>query len=103
LLDPEDLAKGLGELELLEKCTEGIRKLKDAIPYLREARDRFSQPGRRVPVAGNPTWTGMGRKEPRRSPSAACSGYEKRQWNLAKQFRPLPGSSASSVRETGTS
>ncbi len=57
LLDPEDLAKDLGDSELLEKCAEGIRKLKDVLPYLREARYRFSQPGRRIPVAGNPTWT----------------------------------------------
>jgi hypothetical protein len=25
-------------------------------PYITEARDRFKQPGRRVPVEGNPTW-----------------------------------------------
>lgn len=27
------------------------------MPFLREARDRFARPGRRVPVAGEPTWT----------------------------------------------
>jgi hypothetical protein len=33
------------------------RRLKDHLPYLREARERFGQRGRRVPVPGNPTWT----------------------------------------------
>ncbi len=28
-----------------------------AIPYLREARRRWAQPGRRVPVSGRPSWT----------------------------------------------
>jgi hypothetical protein len=39
--------------ELVERClhAQGDR------PYLLEARDRFAQPGRRVPVPGNPTWT----------------------------------------------
>jgi hypothetical protein len=36
---------------------QGFRKLKEINPYLREARQRFGQPGRRVPVEGNPTWT----------------------------------------------
>ena len=33
------------------------KKLRDHLPYLMEARERFAQPGRRVPVKGNPTWT----------------------------------------------
>jgi hypothetical protein len=56
-LDPEDLAKDLGDSELIERCVQGFRKLKEIIPFLREARDRFSRPGRRIPVAGNPSWT----------------------------------------------
>jgi DNA mismatch endonuclease (patch repair protein) len=44
-------------LELIERCVQGFRKLKEIIPCLREARERFAKPGRRVPVPGNPTWT----------------------------------------------
>jgi DNA (cytosine-5)-methyltransferase 1 len=57
LLSTEDLARTLTDSELIERCVQGFRKLKEIIPYLREARQRFGQPGRRVPVAGNPTWT----------------------------------------------
>lgn len=57
VVHPEDLAKALSDSELVEKCAQGFRDLREAIPYLREARDRFAQPGRRVPVPGNPTWT----------------------------------------------
>lgn len=53
LVHPETLT----DAELVEKCVQGFRGLRETIPYLREARDRFSQPGRRVPVPGNPTWT----------------------------------------------
>jgi len=56
-LGPETVAKGLSDSELVEKCVQGFRDLREALPYLREARDRFAQPGRRVPVPGNPTWT----------------------------------------------
>jgi len=54
---PEELAKKLSDSELIDRCVQGFRKLKEIAPYLREARDRFSQPGRRLPVPGNPTWT----------------------------------------------
>jgi hypothetical protein len=53
----EELAKKLNDSELIERCSQGFRELRELIPYLREARDRFAQPGRRVPVPGNPTWT----------------------------------------------
>lgn len=56
-LPAEDLAKTLTDAELVERCMQGFRKLKEIVPYLREARERFAKPGRRVPVAGNPTWT----------------------------------------------
>lgn len=55
--DPEWLAKTMDDEELLFRCEDGFRDLREAIPYLREARNRFAQPGRRVPVPGNPTWT----------------------------------------------
>jgi DNA (cytosine-5)-methyltransferase 1 len=55
--DPETVAKALSDSELVEKCVQGFHDLREAIPYLREARNRFAQPGRRVPVPGNPTWT----------------------------------------------
>jgi DNA (cytosine-5)-methyltransferase 1 len=53
LVHPETLT----DAELIEKCVQGFRGLRETIPYLREARSRFAQPGRRVPVPGNPTWT----------------------------------------------
>jgi DNA (cytosine-5)-methyltransferase 1 len=49
--------KALDDLELIDWCVQGFRGLMEIAPYLREARDRFAQPGRRVPVPGNPTWT----------------------------------------------
>ncbi len=55
--DPETVAKALSDSELVQKCMQGFRSLREIAPYLREARDRFAQPGRRVPVPGNPTWT----------------------------------------------
>ena len=57
LLHPEEAAKKLSDPELIDRCVQGFRRLKEIAPYLREARDRFAQPGRRVPVEGNPTWT----------------------------------------------
>lgn len=52
-----DLVKALTDLELIERCVQGFRKLKEIVPYLREARERFAQRGRRVPVPGKPTWS----------------------------------------------
>ena len=49
--------KTLDDFELIETCVQAFRGLMEIAPYLREARDRFAQPGRRVPVPGNPTWT----------------------------------------------
>ncbi|MGA2875725.1 MAG: hypothetical protein ABSE82_09325 [Nitrososphaerales archaeon] len=54
---PPDLVRTLPDSELIERCMRGFGKLKEIIPYLREARKRFAKPGRRVPVAGQPTWT----------------------------------------------
>jgi hypothetical protein len=53
----DDFVRTLSDADLLDKCVQGFRKLRDLIPYLREARRRWSQPGRRVPVPGRPTWT----------------------------------------------
>ena len=53
----DDLVRTLSDTELLDRCVQGFRKLRDLIPYLREARRRWAQPGRRVPVPGRPTWT----------------------------------------------
>jgi hypothetical protein len=41
----------------VNRCVQGFKKLRELIPYLREARKRWAQPGRRVPVPGRPAWT----------------------------------------------
>jgi len=56
-LTVEDLARTLSDAELVDKCVQGFRKLRDLIPFLREARRRWAQPGRQVPVPGRPCWT----------------------------------------------
>ncbi len=55
--DPAQHAKTLDDEELIERCVQGFCELREIIPYLREAHDRWAQPGRRVPVPGKPTWT----------------------------------------------
>ncbi len=55
--DPAQHAKMLDDEELIERCVQGFCELREIIPYLREARARWAQPGRRVPVPGKPTWT----------------------------------------------
>ncbi len=56
-LPAEDLATTLSDAELVDKCVQGFKKLRELIPYLREARRRWAQPGRQVPVPGRPCWT----------------------------------------------
>ena len=53
----DDFAKTLSDAELVDRCVQGFGKLRELIPYLREARRRWTQPGRRVPVVGRPSWT----------------------------------------------
>ena len=55
--DKDKHAASLGDQELLAHVRTTLHSLRDNLPYLREARDRFAQPGRRVPDEGNPTWT----------------------------------------------
>lgn len=57
LLTADDFARTLSDAELLDKCVQGFKKLRELIPYLREARRRWAQPGRQVPVPGRPCWT----------------------------------------------
>jgi hypothetical protein len=57
LLTADDFARTLSDADLLDKCVQGFKKLRELIPYLREARRRWSQPGRQVPVPGRPCWT----------------------------------------------
>ena len=71
--DPERLAKTMDDDELLFRCEEGFRDLREVVPYLREARDRFAQPGRRVPVPGNPTWTEWVEANPSRHRAARAA------------------------------
>ena len=56
----ENLAASLTDADLLDHIKINFfspmrRRLKDHLPYLHEARERFGQRGRRVPVPGNPT------------------------------------------------
>jgi hypothetical protein len=53
----DDFVRTLSDAELLDKCVQGFKRLRELIPFLREARRRWAQPGRRVPVPGRPTWT----------------------------------------------
>ncbi len=57
MLTADDFARTLSDAELLDKCVQGFKKLRELIPYLREARRRWAQPGRQVPVPGRPCWT----------------------------------------------
>jgi DNA (cytosine-5)-methyltransferase 1 len=77
--DPETVAKALSDSELVEKCVQGFRDLREAIPYLREARDRFAQPGRRVPVpgTGQPDVDGVGADQPARHRAACAAAIER--------------------------
>ncbi|MDR3676934.1 MAG: site-specific DNA-methyltransferase [Acidobacteriota bacterium] len=53
-------AQSMGDGELCEFITNAWspakKILRDNLAYIAEARKRFAQPGRRVPVAGKPTW-----------------------------------------------
>lgn len=53
----DDFVRTLSDAELVDKCVQGFRKLRELVPYLREARRRWAQPGRQVPVPGRPCWT----------------------------------------------
>jgi hypothetical protein len=60
-LDKEAHAASMTDQELVEHVQSKLRPvgqtLMSNIAYLREARNRFAQPGRRVPIAGRPTFT----------------------------------------------
>ncbi len=53
----DDFVRTLSDAELVDKCVQGFKRLRELIPFLREARRRWAQPGRRVPVPGRPCWT----------------------------------------------
>jgi hypothetical protein len=53
----EDFVRTLSDAELVDRCVQGFKRLRELIPFLREARRRWTQPGRRVPVPGRPCWT----------------------------------------------
>src|SRR5208283_395674 len=59
--DKKSHAEQLSDEELIEHVQSKLRPvgqtLMSNIAYIREARNRFAQPGRRVPVAGRPTFT----------------------------------------------
>jgi hypothetical protein len=52
----------MSDAELLDHLQSHVfgplkRRLRDHLPYLMEARERFGAQGRRVPIKGNPSWT----------------------------------------------
>jgi hypothetical protein len=53
----DDFVRTLSDAELVDKCVLGFKRLRELIPFLREARRRWAQAGRRVPVPGRPCWT----------------------------------------------
>jgi hypothetical protein len=59
--EKERHAEGMTDEELARHVESKLRpvgeSLRNNIPYIREARERFAQPGRRVPVFGQPTFT----------------------------------------------
>lgn len=57
MLTADNFARTLSDAELVDKCVQGFKKLRELVPYLREARRRWAQPGRQVPVPGRPCWT----------------------------------------------
>ena len=60
-LDKQAHAESMTDQELVEYVQNKLRPVGQAlrlnIAYIREARNRFAQPGRRVPIAGRPTFT----------------------------------------------
>ncbi|HEV2289920.1 MAG TPA: hypothetical protein VGR81_13330 [Candidatus Acidoferrales bacterium] len=90
----DDFVRTLSDAELVDKCVQGFRKLRELVPYLREARRRWAQPGRQVPVPGRPCWTEWIKQNlhvsPRRvqqllsEPSEISSRGQKAQSRLAK-------------------
>ena len=61
-LDPEQHAADMSDAQLCKHIQTALAPAKKAIrsniTYIAEARKRFAKPGRRVPVAGKPTWCG---------------------------------------------
>jgi hypothetical protein len=60
-LDKEAHAASMTDQELVEHVQNKLRPVGQTLlinlAYIREARNRFAQPGRRVPIAGRPTFT----------------------------------------------
>ena len=60
-LDKQAHAASMTDQELVQHVQNTLRPLGQTLlinlAYLREARNRFAQPGRRVPIAGRPTFT----------------------------------------------
>jgi hypothetical protein len=60
-LDKQAHAESMTDQELVEYLQNKLRPIGQTLltnlAYIREARNRFSQPGRRVPIAGRPTFT----------------------------------------------
>ena len=55
--DKEAHARSMKDEELLTHLEGAFLNWRQNIPYLKVARERFSKPGQRLPIAGNPTWT----------------------------------------------
>lgn len=55
--DPDAHAESLDDVELLNHLKSTFRTIRENLPYLRVARDRFAAPGQRLPIEGKPTWS----------------------------------------------
>jgi hypothetical protein len=59
--EKERHAEGMTDEELARHVQSKLRpvgeSLRNNLAYIREARDRFAHPGRRVPIPGQPTFT----------------------------------------------
>jgi hypothetical protein len=87
--DTEKHAASLNDEDLIAHVQTTLHSLRDNLPYLREARDRFAKPGQRVPVAGNPTWTEWVTTNLGKSIRTVQRWLEEPKEKQAKKIRPV--------------
>lgn len=86
--ESDKIAASLNDNELLDHLKTHLggihRTLQENLPYLRVARERFSAPGRRLPVPGNPTWSKW------IVDNLHCHPSTVRRWLAPPKVKPLP-------------